>query len=59
MGWYNLYFMYYYIFINTVGGCILDWELTRWRITINCDPGNWHKIHGNQKNECAGFKLII
>jgi hypothetical protein len=35
------------------------WTLVRWRIILDGESGEWHRVHGNQKRDCAGFALLL
>jgi hypothetical protein len=35
------------------------WVLTHWRVAVNGQFGDWHKVHGRQRRPCAGFALLL
>lgn len=37
------------------------WILTHWRVRHKhgAEFGEWHRVHGNQRKDCAGLKLIL
>ena len=37
------------------------WQLTHWRVDAGTGHGfgEWYKVHGNQKRDCAGFKVVL
>lgn len=37
------------------------WQLTHWRVRHRAEAGfgKWNRVHGNQKDDVAGFKLML
>jgi hypothetical protein len=34
------------------------WVLLRWRPSVSGEWGDWHRVHGNQRKQVAGFQLV-